>query len=514
MFVSEQQRTVLLNVANPIRILTVLPRARRLQVNGQPVVAVPHELDETHVLNSIGINVPSPILSYYKWPGAYTPRPEQRDTARFLTMNPRAFVLNEMGTGKTISVLWAYDYLRSIGKVKKLLVISPLSTLELTWADEIFRNFPELSVGILHGTKDRPLKLLADTSHDIYLINHDGINLMLDELVARTDIDCVVIDESTAFRNPATIRWKAAEKVTRRKRWLWLLTGTPTPNSPLDAWGQAKLVNSESVPRHLGAWRSLTMTQMGTFAWAPKPTSSDTVARALQPAIRYTMDQCLTLPPCVMTQRHVALTPDQARAYREMSTHLKTEHAQGQITAANEAIKASKLIQIACGTAYAKDGSTISIEAQPRIDVVLEIIEQATTKVIVFVPYTAALDYVADKLSAKYRVGKISGAVSKTQRDEVFRGFQHDNNYDIIVAQPAAMAHGLTLTAANTIVWYAPTVRNEIYEQANARVRRPGQKHSQLIVNVSGSNIERKTYARLKDKQSMQGLVFDAIKEI
>jgi SNF2 family DNA or RNA helicase len=197
-----------------------------------------------------------------------------------------------------------------------------------------------------------------------------------------------------------------------------------------------------------------------------------------------------------------------------MSTHLKTEHAQGQITAANEAIKASKLIQIACGTAYAKDGSTISIEAQPRIDVVLEIIEQATTKVIVFVPYTAALDYVADKLSAKYRVGKISGAVSKTQRDEVFRGFQHDNNYDIIVAQPAAMAHGLTLTAANTIVWYAPTVRNEIYEQANARVRRPGQKHSQLIVNVSGSNIERKTYARLKDKQSMQGLVFDAIKEI
>jgi SNF2 family DNA or RNA helicase len=93
----------------------------------------------------------------------------------------------------------------------------------------------------------------------------------------------------------------------------------------------------------------------------------------------------------------------------------------------------------------------------------------------------------------------------------VFRGFQHDNNYDIIVAQPAAMAHGLTLTAANTIVWYAPTVRNEIYEQANARVRRPGQKHSQLIVNVSGSNIERKTYARLKDKQSMQGLVFDAI---
>jgi SNF2 family DNA or RNA helicase len=234
----------------------------------------------------------------------------------------------------------------------------------------------------------------------------------------------------------------------------------------------------------------------------------------MQPAIRFSREQCVDLPPVMFETRHVEMSPEQKKLYKDMLNKLHAEYDGGQVTAVNEAVKASKLVQIACGVAYTKDNDEMVIPAHNRIEVVKEIIEEAGAKVIVFVPFTGALSHIADELGEHFDVATLSGATPKRERDEIFRAFQHDNNPRVLVAQPAAMSHGLTLTAANTIVWFAPVNSNEIYSQANGRINRPGQKKKALIVNVEGSEVERKMYDRLKGKQKMQGLLLDLFKGV
>lgn len=164
-----------------------------------------------------------------------------------------------------------------------------------------------------------------------------------------------------------------------------------------------------------------------------------------------------------------------------------------------------------CGAAYTEDG-TVEIPAGPRIELVREIIEEAEGKVIVFVPLRGALDMVAKELSKHYSVAVVHGGVSKTDRDRIFGDFQKARDPRVLVSVASAMSHGLTLTASNTIIWYAPTTSNEVTEQANARITRPGQTRNTLIVNIEGSDIERKMYERLKNKSSMQGLLLDMLK--
>jgi SNF2 family DNA or RNA helicase len=211
--------------------------------------------------------------------------------------------------------------------------------------------------------------------------------------------------------------------------------------------------------------------------------------------------------------RDVELTTEQAKAYKDMMSKLSTEYAGGQILAVNEAIKANKLVQIACGVAYGTNGEEVVIPATPRINVLKEIIEESEGKVIVFVPLTGALESVAAELRKETTVEIVHGGTSKNDRDRIFGDFQNLDEPRVLVANAAAMSHGLTLTAATTIVWYAPVHSNEVYEQACARVRRPGQTRSTVIVHLAGTEVERKIYKRLQEKQSMQGLLLDMVKD-
>jgi len=142
--ISTRNKKLVLNLRAPGRITTVIPTARAFDYKGQTLVAVPHEVDEVRILRNLGIEAPSPIAHHYKWSGRYKPFEAQEKTSAFLTLNPKAFVLSDLGTGKTMAALWAYDFLRSTGKANKMLIVSPLSTLERTWADEVFQHFPHL----------------------------------------------------------------------------------------------------------------------------------------------------------------------------------------------------------------------------------------------------------------------------------------------------------------------------------------------------------------------------------
>ena len=512
MLVSKKHRKVVLNLRNPGRVTEIIPTAKPFEYKGRTLVAVPHKLDEVRVLRNIGIEVPGPMRHYYDWPGMYKPFTHQLETADFLTLNPRAYCLNDMGTGKTLSVLWAYDFLKRNGYITgALLVIGPLSTLERTWADEVFRHFTHLNVAVLHGTAERRMKLLEQGA-DIYVINHDGIKSkpILDALEARVksgEIAVVVPDELASFRNTSTERWKALNRLVKPAQYVWGLTGTPIPNEPTDAYGQCRLITPHTVPKYFGAFRDAVMKQFGPYKWVSREGALDHVFSVMQPAVRFNRKDCIDLPPTTYQTQQVELTQEQKVAYKQMFTKLKADFAQGQLTAANEAVAQGKLLQIVCGVAYGADGEDIEIPAQPRIDLVREIIEQSQGKVIVFVPFRGALNYLAEAVRKDYTVEVVHGGVSKTDRDRIFGAFQREKEPRVLVAQPGTMSHGLTLTAASTIIWFAPITSNEIYEQACARIVRPGQKLNTLIVHIEGSDLERRMYDRLQKRGSTQGVL-------
>jgi len=511
MYVVKNQKVVVLDVANPHRVLNSIPTAKPFKLKGKYFVGVPHRPDEVRVLRNLGIPAPASISYHYDWPGRFKPFAHQHKTAAFLTLHRKCIVLNEIGTGKTLSALWAADYLLEVGAVKKVLIMSPLSTLERVWGDAIFLGFPKRRHVVLHGTAAKRSKLLR-TDADFYIINHDGFRIIADE--ADGMFDLIIVDEAAVLRNPSTSRFKAFNQFMRTNGHarLWLMTGTPTPNEPTDAWALAKLIDSPNVPKTYGMFKNQVMIKISQYAWAPRPEATDIVLQTLQPAVRYTRDECFDLPPTTEQRRQVKMTAEQTEAYKIMVKELVVETKQKTITAANEAIKMQKLVQIACGIAYAENGEEVQLDCKPRIAAVREVIEEAGQKIIVFAPLTSILGMLDRELSKHWSTAIINGAVPAAKRNAIFRAFQEDADPRVLIAHPATMSHGLTLTAASTIIWYGPITSNEVYVQANGRIERVGKTQSSNVVHIQACEVEALMYSRLRKKQKMQGLLLDLIK--
>lgn len=520
MLLIPEKNAVLVRPRQPEKLLKLIPTAKAVRYKGRDVVAVPHRMEEVRVLNNIGVKAPSPILTKYSWPREESiipyPFEAQRHTAAFLTLNPRGFVLNDMGTGKSMATLWAWDYLYSQKLAGRLLVIGPLSTLERTWADEVFYHLPHRTAVVVYGSRQKREKLLKQEA-DIYIVNHHGTQVIADSLRFRPDITHVALDEiSEVARNKRTDMWEAhneivnGNKTSKIIRSVWGLTATPTPNEPTDAWAQIRLVNPSRVTPYYTRFRDTVMRQAGPYTWVPRPNATDIVDEALQPAVRFRIDACLDLPPVIYMMREVELEPAQKKAYKSMLDDLVAQMETGQILAVNEAVKIGKLVQIACGVVYDTDNKEQIIGAEKRIAATIELINQSESSTIVFAPYVSAVNMVAAALEKEgFDVRKIYGEVSKSKRDEAFHWFQQPTGRRVIVAQPEAMSHGLTLTRASTIVWYAPVTKAGVFTQANGRITRSGQKYTQVIACIEGTPTERHMYARLKAKQSMQNLLLD-----
>jgi SNF2 family DNA or RNA helicase len=184
------------------------------------------------------------------------------------------------------------------------------------------------------------------------------------------------------------------------------------------------------------------------------------------------------------------------------------------ITAVNEGVLQGKLLQVACGYLYTDKKTVYELPSKGRLQALEEVIHETDRKILVFVPFTHALTGIANYLRSKHHtVEVVYGATSRGARDRIFTSFQTKPDPRIIVAHPGCMSHGLTLTAANTIVWYAPITSNDTYDQANARIVRPGQTARTLIVHLGGTPVERITYARLKRRGKMQGVLLELFKQ-
>ena len=505
-----KNKALLLRLKNPNKVTTVVEKSRELSNNQ---VVVNWGVDEAHTLKKLNIKVPSPIEGQYQWSGQYTPYEHQKVTSAFLTMNRRAFCFNEQGTGKTASAIWASDFLMTQGKIRRVLVICPLSIMDSAWRNDLFSFAMHRTVDVAYGAKEKRRKIINQGS-DYVIINYDGVEIVADD-IAKGGFDCIIVDEATHYKNAQTKRWKTLNKLLTDQTWLWMMTGTPAAQSPLDAYGIAKLVNPTAVPRFFGSFRDMVMYKITNFKWKPKETASDTVYNALQPAIRFTKDECLDLPPMVYTKREVELTRQQTKYYKELKNKMVLQAAGEEITGANAAIIMSKLLQISSGAVYTDNGEALEFDIKNRYKVLREVIDESSKKVLVFVPFKHTIDILTNKLlDDGIATEVIRGDVSAPKRTDIFHRFQNNTNPRVLVIQPQAAAHGVTLTAANTVVWWGPTSSLETYAQANARVHRAGQDHKCTVVQLQGSAVEKRVYTLLDNRIDVHTKMIDLYKEL
>ena len=495
------------DLPDPQRVIQHVPKAIRL-TNGY--VAVPRTLDNLQLLRCFDLPVPAPMTDY-DWPikAPFRPRAHQQTMANFMVLHPRCFNLSDMGTMKTLSTLWAADYVMQKNPGWKALIVCPLSIMQRVWADAIFNHFlGRRKCVIVHGTAEKRRKLLAQPA-DFYIINFDGVGIgakvtrrgvvlegLSRDIAERQDIAVVIIDEASAYRAGNIRRHRVARAVLGPKPYLWPLTGTPTPNGPLDAHGLARLVN-QAFGESFTAYKNRVMYPLGPWKWAPKQGAHIEARKLLTPSIRFEMRECTDVPPCTEQMRDVELSDEQAALIKKLKRDLTLDLQNGkQVTAAHEAALRLKLIQISCGAVYDTQHSTTRLDCSPRLAVLREVIEEAARKVIVFTPLTSVIHLLHAELKDEYSCAVINGEVKVRDRDAIVQQFQTAENPQVLIADPATMSHGLDLFAASVVVWYGATDRTELYLQANRRIDRPGQTVPTTVVQLAATAIERNLPAR------------------
>jgi SNF2 family DNA or RNA helicase len=455
------------------------------------------------------------INNTYKWPRplGFTPFDHQRETANFLTDNSRAFCFNEQGTGKTASVIWAADYLMNAGLIKRVLVVCPLSIMQSAWQNDLFKFAVHRTVDVAYGNAEKRNRI-ANSKAEFVIINYDGIPAIAESAIGNKMFDLIVIDEANAYKNVQTKRWKIMRKLVNPDTWLWMLTGTPAAQSPVDAYGLGKLCVPQRAPRFFGDYRDSVMQPLGPFRWIPRQNAQQIVFDMLQPAIRFEKSQCLDLPDVTFVNREAPLTAQQRKYYKELKDQMLMEAAGEEISSINAAAKMNKLLQISCGSVYTDSGAVVDFDVGNRLAIVEEVINESSHKVLVFVPFRHTITLLNGYLTkAGIKCEVINGDVQVRNRTAIFKRFQEGPDLKVLIIQPQAAAHGVTLTAADTIIWYAPVTSTETYLQANARIDRPGQRNPMTVVHIEGSPVERRLYHMLQNNITNHEKVIDLYKK-
>jgi len=468
------------------------------------------------------------LYDFPRNPEIKNPTMAQRHMVRFQVLNRRAFNLSDMGTMKTLATLWAADWLmQSVAPVPmRAIIITTLSTVEEVWAQSIFKNFfGRRTFAILHGDERKRIEELAKPV-DFYIVNYDGVKVGAKKdgykiklggfaaaLKERKDIQIVVVDEASAYKHSKRTRHKVFRRVFGDRAYMWALTGTPTPNGPPDAYGLASLLGVENGETFT-SFHTRTMQQISQYKWEPRQNGYDQARALLQPAIRFDIKDVWDGPELTTQRRQIELTSQQRKIINDLKNQFVAEIKSGvQIIAVNEAIVRTKVLQASLGAIYDANHDAHRLDNSPRYAELLQVIENTRQKILIFSPFTSVVNLLYENLGKVYTVEKVIGDTSAKSRSVIFRNFQSAVDPRIIIADPGTMAHGVELFAASAVVWYGPTDKNELYEQANKRAHRPGQKHPVTVVQFVATRIEREIFDRLAAKQNLQGLMLKAVRE-
>lgn len=447
----------------------------------------------------------------------YKPHDYQKYAIDYIESHPVSAVLLDMGLGKTSIALTAInDLLFDCFEAHKVLVVAPLRVARDTWPAETEKwdHLQDLICSVAVGTEAERRAALSKPA-DIYIINRENIQWLIDESGLPFDFDTVIIDELSSFKNHQAKRFKSLMKVRPKIKRMIGMTGTPSSNGLMDLWAEFKLLDmGVRLGRFITAFRSnyfLPDKRNGQiiFSYKPLPGAELSIYQKISDiTISMKSTDYLKMPELISSEHTVMLSEKEAKRYDELARDLVLELPGGEVTAANAAALSNKLCQIANGAIYNDSGGTEVIHHQ-KLDALEDIIEAAAGKPIL-VAYWYKHDY--ERIVEKLQSIKVS--FSKLDTAESIRRW---NNKEIPVGliHPASAGHGLNLQAGGScIVWFGLTWSLELYQQTNARLWRQGQTAETVVVQhiVTKGTIDERVLRELSIKDKSQSALIDAVK--
>lgn len=452
-----------------------------------------------------------------------TPPPfaHQQHTADFILANKRCLVWSDPGTGKTRSVIDAYAaYRRTAETPERMLVLCPKSIMDAAWVADCKRFQPSLTIATAYAHNR------AEAFHsgaDIVVANHDAADALAEHSYWLDSFSWIVVDESTAYKNRSAQRSRAAAALTGRFEYRVLMTGTPMPNTVMDVWHQAKLVDDgERLGNNFYKFRSVVCEpqQVGRAAnmvqWRDKPGAADAVADLLADiTIRYSRDECLSLPDNQITTIDVELPAKLRALYDKFQADAILELSSGDVDAVNAAALRTKLLQIASGAVYDSEHKYHVLDKY-RYELVAELCNQRSHTVVAFLwqHQKEELMKAFEKLKLPYAVIDGSVTVKTGAVGKIVDDFQN-GKYRVVLVHPKSGSHGLTLTKATTTIWPSPTDNSEWYVQFNQRIHRIGQtEKTETILIQAAETVEVPAFTNLNNKVHRQISLLDLVTQL
>ena len=446
----------------------------------------------------------------------YIPHKYQQIALEKILNTPKVGLLLDMGLGKTVVTLTAIeDLIYNRFEISKVLVIAPLRVAEDTWSREADKwdHLKELRISKVLGTVSQRRRALMQEA-DIYIINRENVVWLTNELSSvgdSWDFDMVVIDELSSFKSSKAQRFKALKRYITRSNRVVGLTGTPAPNGLIDLWSQIYLLDGgERLGRTITGYRERYFlpdkrNQTTVFSYKPKKESEQAIYDKISDiCVSMSAEDWLEMPERIDSVQHVKLSTAEFKMYEEFEKDQYMKFIQGEITATNAAALTNKLLQFANGAMYFDDGS-YTITSDKKLDALAEIVDTSQGQpILCFYSYRHDCERILKKFKNAKKLCDAND-IEKWNKGEI----------SLLLAHPAGAGHGLNLqTGGNIIVWFGLTWSLELYQQANARLYRQGQKNTVIIHHlITDGTVDARVLTSLQSKSDVQNELLDSLKE-
>lgn len=445
----------------------------------------------------------------------YSPHDYQRYAAEFIITQPVAALLLDMGLGKTSIALTAindllFDSFDSF-EIHKVLVVAPLRVARDTWGTEIekWEHLKNLRYSVVVGTEQERLKALR-TPADIYIINRENIQWLVEESGLIFDFDMAVIDELSSFKNYQSKRFRAFMKVRPKLKRIVGLTGTPAGNGLIDLFAEFKLMDmGERLGRLIGQYRNIYFQPdkrngMVIYSYKPLPNAEQQIYDKISDiTIFMKAADHLKMPELISSECMVQLPEKEKEKYDRLKKDLILSTEDNEVTAANAASLSNKLSQMANGAVYSDDESIIEIHDR-KLDALEDIIESMNGKPLL-VAYWFKHDL--ERIKKRFDVREIRSSEDISD--------WNSGKIPVALIHPASAGHGLNLqSGGSTLVWFGITWSLELYQQTNARLWRQGQTADTVVIQhiIAKSTIDEQIMKALKTKDITQAALITAVK--
>lgn len=445
----------------------------------------------------------------------FKPHEYQKYAINHIIDNSTSGLFLDMGLGKTVTTLTAVDELLFLGEINKVLVIAPLRVAEDTWSTEINKwdHLKNLRISkVLGSEKERKAALI--TKADIYVINRENVEWLVKEIFDKWYFDMVVIDELSSFKSSKAKRFRALKKVRPYFKRIVGLTGTPAPNSLIDLWPQLYLLDGgKRLGKTISSYREQyfkpgNRNQYVIFNWNLREGSADLINQKIGDiCISMKAADYLNMPERIDNKIEINLPAAAMDKYKKFEKDLVLELGENDITAANAAVLTNKLLQMSNGAIYSEDKQVVEIHDE-KLKALLEIIEAANGKpVLIFYNYKHDLKRILSFLEKNKLKGK------HLEGSEDIKAW-NNGEIPVLLTHPASAGHGLNLQyGGNIIVWFGLTWSLELYQQANARLYRQGQKETVIIHHlISKGTVDEDVMKALGSKEVNQNMLLEAVK--